>query len=258
MRKLYVFVLFVISVSLGLRAELKINEIMQSNVDCLLDNTNEFPDSWVEVYNDSDAAVSLSGYFLGESSDLAEASALPDVSVAARDYVVIYCDKKTGGLHLPFRVDSSKGGAIYLFKDSKIVDSVTALPKMITPNVSIGRNGAGEWVWQLVATPGAENCKDVCKGILPEPIFSRHGAVNPDPFTLDISVMAGSPAGTVIRYTLDGSLPKADSPIWKKSMKIDKTTIVRAATFCDGYLTPFPATHSYIFLGRDMTSRLYP
>lgn len=28
-----------------------INEIMQSNIDLIMDDLNEFPDSWVELYN---------------------------------------------------------------------------------------------------------------------------------------------------------------------------------------------------------------
>ena len=32
-------------------AELIINELMQSNIDCIMDDLKEFPDSWVELYN---------------------------------------------------------------------------------------------------------------------------------------------------------------------------------------------------------------
>jgi len=31
--------------------KLVINELMQSNIDCIMDDLNEFPDSWVELYN---------------------------------------------------------------------------------------------------------------------------------------------------------------------------------------------------------------
>ena len=34
-----------------------INELMQSNIDCVMDDINEFPDSWVELYNPTDAAI---------------------------------------------------------------------------------------------------------------------------------------------------------------------------------------------------------
>ena len=39
-----------------------INEIMQSNVECIMDDIHEFPDSWVELYNNSDEAINLKDY----------------------------------------------------------------------------------------------------------------------------------------------------------------------------------------------------
>lgn len=96
MRKLPVFVFIILSAIFNLRAELIINEIMQSNINCLLDDTNDFPDSWVEIYNDSDFPTSLSGYSLSRTYVPAEASPLPDIEVPARGYIVVYCDKKEG------------------------------------------------------------------------------------------------------------------------------------------------------------------
>jgi hexosaminidase len=38
----------------------------------------------------------------------------------------------------------------------------------------------------------------------------------------------------IIRYTLDGSLPSSDSPVYTGPFKLNKTTIVNASTFLDG------------------------
>ena len=38
---------------------LQINELMQSNVETIMDDIHEFPDSWVELYNPSDQTVNL-------------------------------------------------------------------------------------------------------------------------------------------------------------------------------------------------------
>ena len=51
------------------KAQLIINEIMQSNVDCLLYN-NQYPDSWVELYNAGKATEKLSEYKLGETIEI--------------------------------------------------------------------------------------------------------------------------------------------------------------------------------------------
>ena len=60
-------------------AQLVINEFMQSNIDCVMDDLNEFPDSWVELYNAGSTAVNLSQYKLGVSDQAAEAGNCPTI-----------------------------------------------------------------------------------------------------------------------------------------------------------------------------------
>ena len=51
------------------QAQLVINEIMQSNIDCIMDDMNEFPDSWVELYNAGSEQVSLSSYCINDKDN---------------------------------------------------------------------------------------------------------------------------------------------------------------------------------------------
>lgn len=157
-------------------------------------------------------------------------------------------------MHLPFRLETSKGGELYLFKGAQLVDCIQSLPKMLAPNVSMGRNPSGDFVWQLRSTPGLENCPDECKGILPEPVFSHSGVVNPsESLTVNLSFPDAMPVGTKIHYTLDGTDPTPDSPIWQRKLHIMPPMVIKAALFCDGYLTPPPTTESFLDLEREMT-----
>jgi hypothetical protein len=54
-----------------------INELMQSNIDCVFVD-HEFPDSWVELYNGSSDSISLVGYRIGLENDFDSAYKLPD------------------------------------------------------------------------------------------------------------------------------------------------------------------------------------
>ena len=64
---------------------LVINEIMQSNIDCIMDDKKEFPDSWVELYNNSDGAIQLKGYRLGITTVADDAYQLPSRNIQPRD-----------------------------------------------------------------------------------------------------------------------------------------------------------------------------
>ena len=74
--------------------------------------------------------------------------------------------------------------------------------------------------------------------------FNRQHGISKAPFVLKVS---GSQAGSVIRYTLDGSEPTAESPQFTTNMYIKNTTIMRAAEFQDGVRSSDIATASYIF-----------
>ena len=49
MTKIYTTVLLLAMMLQTANAQLIINEVMQSNIDCMMDDLNEFPDSWVEL-----------------------------------------------------------------------------------------------------------------------------------------------------------------------------------------------------------------
>ena len=237
---------------------LVINELMQSNIDCIMDDLNEFPDSWVELYNNRDQAVSLKGYQIGITPT--ETWELPDKEVEAKGFVLVYCDKEEYRLHTDFRLESGKGCVVYLLKGEEVVDSLPgALKKQPAPNIAYGRktDGGSEWGYQLEPTPGKANFGEVCdeNHILGEPIFSEPGRVftTSETLSLTLSLPKDAPEGTEIRYTTDGKEPTRDSKLYTKEISINDSYAVRAKLFCDGWLSPRSTVQSYIFLDRDMT-----
>lgn len=238
--------------------KLVINELMQSNIDCIMDDLHEFPDSWVELYNNSDEAIDLKDYQIGTQKD--SAWPLPSQTVEAKGFITVYCDKEENKLHTDFRLESGKGCVVYLFKGNEVVDSLPeALKKMPAPNIAYGRkaDGSNEWGYQLTPTPGAANCGEICdeKHILGEPIFSEHGRVmtTSKDFSLTLSLPKDAPEGTQIRYTTNGKEPTKDSELYTEAISINDSYSIRAKLFCDGWLSPRSTVQSYIFLDRDMT-----
>ena len=258
MKKWTFFVGLLLS-SQTINAQLVINELMQSNIDCIMDDLNEFPDSWVELYNTGTASVNLKDWRLGLSDKAGEAWQLSDKQVGPGEYALVYCDKEATKLHTNFRLDSGKGGSVYLFQGETIVDKVEDMKKQPAPNIAYGRktDGSSEWGYQLTPTPGSKNTGEVCDEdhILGEPIFSEQGFVvkGTKTFSLSLSLPEGSPAGTEIHYTTNGSEPTINSSKYTAEISITKSTAVRAKLFCNGWLSPRSSVQSYIFHDRNLT-----
>ena len=270
MKRIFTIALFTALTAQASNAQLIINELMQSNIDCIMDDLNEFPDSWVELYNCGEEPVNLQYYKIGLTDDATSAFQLPNYTVAKHGYVVIFCDKSdipVPDLHTDFRLESGKDGNVYLFQNDVIIDKLENMAKQPAPNIAYGRlviNGVEEWGYLDTATPNAVNSGTICKDdegnpkILGEPVFSEKGRVmtTSGTISLTLSLPEGSPEGTVIRYTTNGSEPTlengsqynlSDDPI-----SITSNMVIRAKLFCDGYLSPISTAQSYIFLGREM------
>lgn len=245
--------------SQAIHAQLVINELMQSNIDCIMDDLNEFPDSWVELYNTGTASVNLKDWRLGLSDKAGEAWKLSNKQIGPGEYALVFCDKVGKNLHTDFRLESGKGGSLYLFQGQTIVDKVEDLPKQPAPNIAYGRktDGSNEWGYQLTPTPEGTNTGEICDHdhILGEPVFSEPGKVfnGNKTFNLQLSLPEGSPEGTEIRYTTNGSEPTASSAKYTADIPITKSTSIRAKLFCNGWLSPRSTVQSYIFHDRSMT-----
>lgn len=234
-----------------------INELMQSNIDYLMVD-KDYPDSWVELYNGTEKDVNIRNWYIGLEADYTTGYKIPqNTIIPAGGHLVIYCDKEAKGLHTNFRLESGKGGSIYLFSSSKnLVDSKVNMAKMPAANVAYGRvtDGAEEWQYEVTATAGASNNSVGAKNVLPNPIFSVEGGVLNSPVALTISIPEGDyPDDTKLYVTLDGSEPTVNSSSYSNafSMDIASTTVVRAKLISAEALPQRSVTHSYIFHPRN-------
>lgn len=243
------------------KADLVITELMQSNVSGVIDDLNNFPDSWVELYNSGENTENLADYHIGLKKKIDKAYQLPEMEVAPGDYIIVYCDKEEQGLHTSFRLESNKDGEIYLFKNGEQIQMVSH-PAFPAPDIAYGLDSeSGKWGYELTATPGAPNIPGLCESdhILGQPKFSVGGGVFNFPISLTLTLPSDVPESTEIRYSLDGSLPDKNSPLYNEAepIEIDKSTNVRAVLLCEGWLSPFPSTQSYIFPDHEITLPIF-
>ena len=137
-------------------AGLVLSELMVENDMAVRDGDGDYP-RWVELYNSTSSALSLSGYALSDREDDATRYPLPAVTLQPGEYRVVFLSGKNrndanGELHTGFKLNSTE--TLYLFSGSTAVDSVSGASTM--SNVSKIRQGTS-WEETSYYSPGYEN-----------------------------------------------------------------------------------------------------
>lgn len=222
-------------------ADVTINEVY-SNAP-FADDT---PD-WVELKNNTDREVSLSGWYLSDSLSDFKRWKLPDLTIPPNGYHVIYLengavdDETTAA---SFSIAASGETVCLSDPNGCRVDSFET--GAIRAGGTAGRkDGAtGTRVFYETPTPGRENAADYATGYAPKPVFSVSSMLHKEPFLLSLRC---SDSAAEIHYTTDGSEPTQQSAVYREPIKIDKNTVIRAASFRTGRLSSDVETHTFLF-----------
>jgi len=105
--------------TLDVTSDVVINEFMASNSLTVSDQNAEY-DDWVELYNNTSSSVDLNDYYLSDDISDPYKWQLPDTSIAANGYLIIWTDNDITqtGLHASFKLSAS-GEAVILSDASK-------------------------------------------------------------------------------------------------------------------------------------------
>lgn len=143
--------------SLELAGDVVINEFMASNQMTVNDQDGE-DDDWIELYNNSDGDIDLTGYYLSDKSNEIDKWQLSDTSISAGGYLIIWADNDTlqFGLHANFKLSSGGESVVLSAPDKSIINLYTY--DVQETDISYGRypNGTGEFC-SMTPTFSAEN-----------------------------------------------------------------------------------------------------
>jgi hypothetical protein len=119
-----------------------ITEFMANNNSILTDEDGDFSD-WIEIYNDSDAAVNLANWRLTDNDGDLDRWTFPSVELLPGDFLTVFAsnkDRDTAGqeLHTNFGL-SANGEFLALVRPDDTIASSVIFPQQI-PNVSFGLN----------------------------------------------------------------------------------------------------------------------
>lgn len=223
-----------------------INEYSASNRQ-VLDAFGNFED-WVELYNTSNNFVDLTGYYLSDNPNNPTKWQMPTVFIGPGQFLRVICsgrDTLAGGIpHANFRLSQLQPEHILLSEPNGTL--LESYQLWVTQNGhSYGRtsNGGPDWGVFANPTPGATNM-NAFLGYTEKPTFSIAPGFYNSPVLVALS---GAGAGEVIRYTLDGSEPNAQSTLYVSPISISQTTVVRARCFDNSgqKLPGFMETNTY-------------
>ncbi len=214
-----------------------ISEFLTDNLTGIKDDDGSRSD-WIELYNMGSEPASLGGWFLTDSAANPTKWRLPAISLGAKNYLLIWASGKNrtntaAALHTSFKLGKS-GGYLGLYDSNTNVASefAPAYPAQQS-DISYGRDTADPTLvgFYTTPTPGAKNLSRGA-GFAPLPLFSLPGGV----YTNDtLSIRLTSPSGQ-IRYTLDGSLPVATSPLYTAPVVVNTSLTLKARVFQAGLL----------------------
>jgi len=200
-----------------------INEVMASNGATIADEDEDFED-WIELHNPGASPVDLAGFHLSDDDADPLRWQFPQGVVPPNGYLLVWASGKdrvgqNGALHTNFRI-SADGEPLTLTApdESTVIDHVPPTP--IPRDISFGRlpDASENWVYFLEPTPNAANSTEGQEALLDPPAYSHEQGFYTAGFFLELS---HPDPGAAIHYTLDGSTPTTDSPLYEAPIWID-------------------------------------
>jgi hypothetical protein len=200
--------------SLIAKKGLLINEISPSNDSVIADENGVYND-FVELFNNTDKTIDLSGYSLSDNPKKPTKYTFPaGSSIAAGEYKIINASDELTGFAF------SKNGEDCVLSDpnGKVIDQISFVAGDEDLSFARFSNGSDIWKW-VTATPGASN--DTAEIVnnyaaAPLPEFSDETGFYGSAFDLTLT-----PAdGTTVYYTTDTEEPDVDSLVYTTPISI--------------------------------------
>jgi hypothetical protein len=231
-------------------ADVIISEFLADNENGIRDNFGTRSD-WIELFNRSEYAADLDGYFLTDEATKLAKWRVPAVTLGAKQFLVIWASGQDqvnplSPLHTNFKLSADGEYLALVDPQTNVVSEFAPTFPPQQPDISYGRDQTSPTLvgYYSTATPGAPNSTRGA-GIAPEPVFSLPGGL----YTNASLMVTLSTASGVIRYTTDGTRPTTNSPVYSSAITLTRSMVIQARVFQDGLLPSAIIVQTYNLLG---------
>lgn len=232
-----------------------LSEVVADNYRSLMDEDRDYPD-WIELANLGDSPVDLRGWALTDDPSQPFKWRFGTASLGARGYLVVYASQKNKTnvtartrLHTNFKLANEGEYLALVAPDGEVISEFAPKFPALGVDVAFGRlpDAPGQTGFFATPTPNARNASSGT-GFAPEVSFSAPSGTYLHEFRLKLTAPGTS---TVIRYTLNGTVPTNTSPAYTEPLILNGSLEVRARAFADGLLPGPIQSAGYIRLTND-------
>lgn len=219
----------------ALSAQIVINEYSASNLENFTDSFGRTED-WIELYNTSNEAVDISGWHISDKLSKPEKWSIPSGTIIpANGHLVFLCSGRdgvfNGEYHTNFKLAQTTGSDIVLISNS---DGI--LLEMHELNLTLVEHsncritdGSPDWAISIAPSFGTSNDESPQRsGYTAAPSMSLEGGFHEGTQTITIT---NNEPNSVLRYTLNGTNPRNNSPIYTNPIVVNETTVIKAQAF---------------------------
>lgn len=182
--------------------ELRINEVVSSNISGIKDKSGDYSD-WIEIHNLTSSTIDLGGYYLSDKKENPLKWKFPTFLIAANGYILVFASEKNSTeteLHANFKL-ATEGENILLSKpDGNLIAQLDSIPLKddISYGFKIEENSSYKYFSE--PTPKAANTTNAFLGFLGETVLNFASGFYPVPIDVRISQID---VGAEARYTLN-------------------------------------------------------
>ena len=223
--------------------DIKITEVMAANTKTQYDPDFFNFSDWIEIYNNENRDINLSGYFISDEIGEKKYKIPEGVVIPAKGYMLIWADDKDvvkNAVHTNFKLSSSGEDAVLFDPNGDVVDYLKYREQ--EGDISYGEDKNGEFAY-MIPTPKEPNKRGL-KVIerAKEPLFDKEGGFYKGSVTVNLS---SKDPDEKIYYTLDGSIPSASSSLYESPIVLNETAVIRAVGVKDGVFESKIVTKTY-------------